>query len=87
MADVEIIQYPQYDFTFEIVQTLFEQGTVIVKYIPVNTNLTNYEYNVPILPTFDTNNLKEYFKQWVPNDRWFAQETILNNTNLVGVTG
>lgn len=79
--------FPQYDFTFEILETRFEQGTINVRYIPVNTNLTNYEYNIPILPTFDPNNLKEYLSQWTPNDRWFAQETILNHSNLVGTTG
>jgi G:T/U-mismatch repair DNA glycosylase len=80
-------EYPKYEFTFEILQTLFEQGTIHIKYTPLNTNLTVYEYNIPILPNFDPNNLKQYVAQWAPNDRWFAQETILNHTNLIGTTG
>jgi hypothetical protein len=81
------ITYPEYDFSFVIEQVLFEQGTLVVKYMPVNTQLTSYTYNIPILPTLDMSNLKEYVKQWTPNDRWFAQEIILNNgTTLLGAT-
>jgi hypothetical protein len=81
------ITYPEYDFSFVIEQVLFEQGTLLVKYMPVNTALTSYTYNIPILPTLDMSNLKEYVKQWAPNDRWFAQETILNNGDtLLGAT-
>lgn len=81
------LEYPHYEFTFEILETKFEQGTIQVKYTPVDTSLTVYEYNIPILPSFDVNNLKVYVSQWAPNDRWFAQKTIIANVNLVGVTG
>lgn len=82
----EII-YPQYDFTFEILSSSFETGTLTVKYIPVNTDFTTFEYIVPILPSFDITNLKAYVLEWCPNDRWFAQETILSSLNIVGAKG
>lgn len=78
----EII-YPEYDFSFVVEQLLFEQGTMVVKYTPTNTTLTSYSYSIPILPTIDMANLKEYVKEWAPKDRWFAQEFILNNANTL----
>lgn len=75
--------YPDYDFTFVVEQLLFEQGSMIVKYIPVDTRLTSFSYNIPILPDIDLNDMKNYVKTWAPKDRWFAQEMILNNENTL----
>ena len=72
-------EFPKHDYTYSIEQLLFEQGTMLVKYMPVNTALPSVTINIPIWPGLDLNNMKPYLDNWAPNDKWFAQEMILNN--------
>lgn len=84
---VQIPEFPVIDYTFEIKQTLFEMGTIIVKYTPVDERLTAIEYNIPIWPTMDLNNLKPYVDQWAPYDKWYAQGLILDNPETLSNGG
>lgn len=84
---IEIPTFPKYDYTYTVEQLLFEQGTMVVCYKPVNQTLISITYNVPIWPGLDLTNMKTYLDNWAPNDKWFAQETILNSgNNLLGTT-
>lgn len=82
----EIPVFPKYEYTFTIEQLLFEQGTMLVCYKPVNETLISVTYNVPIWPGHDLANMKPYLDNWAPHDKWYAQETILTTgNNLLGI--
>lgn len=79
--------YPTYDYTFKILNLFFDKASMAVKFIPTNTSLTAFEFALPIRPEMDVNNLKPYLDNFAPNDRWYAQEVILANSNtLMGNT-
>lgn len=71
--------FPQYEYTHEIVALMFESGAVEVKYIPQDTRFTIFTFIIPLLPTFDPSNVSEYFKQWAPFDKWYAQEVMIQH--------
>lgn len=78
-------EFPKYEYSYQVMQLLFEQGTMVVKFLPTNPDLMSITYNIPIWPEMDLQNLKPYLDKWAPNDKWFAQELILNNgNNLLG---
>lgn len=80
--------FPKYEYTFEVVNTFFESGNFEVKYTPKNPALASISYALPILATFDINQLATYVDTWAPHDKWFAQELILKNeAALKGATG
>lgn len=80
MAD---IVFPEVPFTYEIKGVNFENGTIHVRYLPNNQQYTAVEYLVPILPTFNANDMQTYLKNWAPFDKWFAQQTILDNQTVL----
>lgn len=77
--------FPQFDYTFTIQQLLFDQGTMLIKYLPTNTALSAIVLNVPIWPSMDMNDMKTYLDHFAPNEKWFAQQIILNHSDqLIG---
>jgi len=74
--------FPDYEYTFEVEQFLFDQGTMLVNYKPKNKNLMSVKYNIPIWPGMDVNNMKPYLDNWAPKEKWFAQEKILELNNI-----
>lgn len=77
--------FPQFDYTFTIQQLLFDQGTMLIKYLPTNTALSAIVLNVPIWPSMDMNDMKTYLDNFAPNEKWFAQQIILNHSDqLIG---
>lgn len=78
-------EFPKYDYTYVIEQLLFDQGTMLVKFTPTDIRLAPVTYNIPIFADIDVNNIKPYLDNFAPNDKWFAQDTILNHgSTLVG---
>lgn len=84
----EEIVFPEYEFNYEVVSLHFEVAQFNVLYKPVDPRLTNIELSLPILPNMDLNDLKPYVKMFAPNDRWYAQLVILDNSSkLLGAKG
>lgn len=79
----EIPTFPEIEYTFTVEQVLFESGTILVKYMPVNESLASITYNIPIWPDMDLNNLKPHVNRWAPFDRWYAQSLILTSGNTL----
>jgi hypothetical protein len=75
--------YPKYEYTFEVTNTFFESGTFEVKYMPKKETLMSVSYTLPILATFNVTDIGSYVDNWAPHDRWFAQEFIIKNENLM----
>ena len=73
--------FPVVDYTFTVEQLLFDQGTMLVKYLPTDETLTSITLNIPIWPSMDLNDIKAYTMNFAPNDRWYAQKVILNSTS------
>ena len=71
--------FPKFEFTYTVEQLLFDQGSMVVRYLPVDTTLSAIVLNIPIWPSIDMNDLKAYVSNFAPNDKWFAQQMILNN--------
>lgn len=76
--DTQVPAFPTIEYTYKVEQLLFEQGTMLVKYIPNDITLTSIVYNIPIMPNMDINNLKSYLNTWAPFDKWYAQSVILS---------
>ena len=74
---MHIDNFPKYEYTFEIVQQVFEAGLIEVEYTPVDTRLTKVRLMAPIPPNFDPNNLAAFAEVFAPHPRWFAQEQML----------
>lgn len=78
-------QYPLYKYTFNVENFAFDSAHMLVKYTPVNTQLTSISLSLPILPTFDPANLETYVDFWAPRAQWFGQEIILQHADaLIG---
>jgi hypothetical protein len=77
--------YPEYAYTFNVLAINAQSGNanIVVNYIPENKNLTNITLKIPILPNLNPNNMAEYVEQWVPYQKWFAQETLLNYESIL----
>ena len=73
----EVPTYPKYEYTFAVLNLLFDRGAMNIKFIPANTTLTAFDLVVLIRPEMDVNNLKPYLDNFAPNSKWFAQEVIL----------
>lgn len=73
--------FPVFDYTYTIEQLLFDQGSMVVKYLPVDSTLSAIVLNIPIWPSMDMSNLKTYTDHFAPNDKWFAQQMILNHSS------
>jgi hypothetical protein len=87
MLQYETQAFPTYDYTFTVEQLLFDQGSMAVRYLPVDVNLSAIVLYLPIWPSLDLADMKTYTDHFAPNDKWFAQETILNHGNtLTGTT-
>ena len=81
-------KFPEYDFTFKVLNTYFDMGSMMVRFTPVDTRLPALDYNVPIDALFNPADVKTYLKRYAPNQKWFAQEQILNHgTTLDGLEG
>jgi hypothetical protein len=81
----QIPTFPAIEYSYKIEQLLFEQGTMLVKYLPAEQTLPSVTYNIPIWPDMDINNLKPYLDKWAPYSKWYAQSVILNSGNsLIG---
>jgi hypothetical protein len=77
--------YPKYDYTFKVLNLMYERAGMNVRFTPVNTQLTAFELVLPIRPEMDVNNLKPYLDNFAPNNQWYAQEIILaHSTTLMG---
>lgn len=77
--------FPKFDYTFTIQQLLFDQGTMLIRFLPTNTALSAIVLNVPIWPSMDMNDMKTYLDNFAPNEKWFAQQIILNHSDqLIG---
>jgi len=72
--------FPEYDYTFTIEQLLYDRGTMLVKYLPVDTTLPAITLNVPIWPSMDLNNIKAYTDSFAPYASWYAQKMILEHS-------
>lgn len=84
----EVIVFPEYEFTFEVVSIHFDVAQFNVLYKPVDTRLTNVELSLPILPSMDLNNLHPYVKLFAPYQKWYAQLVILEHSeSLLGAKG
>lgn len=75
--------YPQYDFTYKVLNTYFDSGSILVEFTPTDTKLPSMTYNIPIDASFDVNNMKEYLKKYAPYEKWFAQEIILQHGDIL----
>lgn len=75
---MNIQNFPKYEYTFKIMNLLFDAGLVEVQYMPVDERFTKVLLAVPIPPTFDPEKLSEFVEHFAPHDRWFAQEKILS---------
>lgn len=73
------LNFPKYDYTFQVTNTFFESGTIEVKYTPKDQSLISVTLAVPILADFDINNLASYLELWAPYSRWFSQEIFLKH--------
>jgi hypothetical protein len=73
--------FPVYDYTFTVEQLLFDQGTMLIRYLPVDETLSAIVLNIPIWPSMDLNDLKTYTGHFAPNDKWYAQKMILNHSS------
>jgi hypothetical protein len=73
----------KYEYTYKIQQLFPEQGSMLVEYTPGNTSLMKISYNVPILIDFDINDMATYLEKYAPHDRWYAQELILNSSEIL----
>ena len=79
--------YPTYDYTFQVLNLLFERACMTVKFTPTNTSLAAFDLVIPIRPEMDVNNLKPDLDNFAPKNRWYAQELILAYSNtLMGNT-
>jgi hypothetical protein len=79
------LNFPSYEYSYNVKSLLFSAATIEVEYIPKNENLTNFTLFVPILANFDPTNLTDYVDTWAPKNKWFAQEMILTHSeSLVG---
>lgn len=72
-----------YEYTFKVQTLMPESGSMIVEYTPANTALMKITYNVPILLDFDINDMTAYMDKFAPHDKWYAQELILNQSNIL----
>ena len=72
--------FPVFNYTFTVEQLLFDQGTMLVRFLPTDTTLSAFVLNVPIWPSMDMNNIKAYLDNFSPNEKWYAQQIILNHT-------
>ena len=72
--------FPVFNYTFTVEQLLFDQGTMLVRFLPTDTTLSACVLNVPIWPSMDMNNIKAYLDNFAPNEKWYAQQIILNHT-------
>lgn len=69
----------KYEYTYKVVSIAFESATMLVEYTPVDVKYTTITYNLPILATFDINNVKAYVDQFAPHEKWYAQDMILQH--------
>ena len=84
----EEIVFPEYEFTYEVTAIHFEIAQFDVMYTPVDSKLTSISFSLPILPEMDVNNLTPYIKKFAPHQKWYAQEVILNHSQIIlGATG
>jgi hypothetical protein len=84
MNDVQQIpKFPAIPYSYKVEQLLFEQGTMLVKYLPDDVSLPSVTYNIPIWPDMDVNDLKPYVDKFAPYDKWYAQSLILKAGNLI----
>jgi hypothetical protein len=79
----DVPTFPDYDYTYTIESFSFDNGTMIVNYVPVDTRLMAVKYSVPIWPGMDMNNMKPYLDNWSPKEKWYAQEMILTHGNTL----
>lgn len=78
MADLNTIpEFPKFAYTYKIVTINYESAHILVEYTPVDTKYTKLTYNLPILPSFNINDVDGYVEQFAPHDRWYAQDVIL----------
>lgn len=84
----EEIVFPEYEFTYEVIAIHFEIAQFDVTYKPVDQRLTAISLSLPIFPDMDVNNLTPYIQKYAPRQKWYAQEVILNHSQLIlGATG
>lgn len=76
-------QFPNYEYTFVVQKLLFDMGCMEVKYTPVDTTLSAIVLIVPIWPDLDVNNMKPYLDEFMPKDKWYAQQVITNHGNTI----
>jgi len=75
--------FPTYEYTYTVEGLLFDQGAVAIRYLPTNTNLPAVVLNLPLWPSMDINNLAAWVARFAPNEKWYAQEMILNHGNTI----
>jgi hypothetical protein len=80
---IETPTFPEIEYNFSMEQLLFESGSILVKYTPVDERLTSITYNIPIWPDMDLNNMKPHVNRWAPFDKWYAQSLILTAGNTI----
>lgn len=79
-------QFPTYEYTFKVITINYETAHFLVEYTPTDTKYTKITYNLPILPTFDINDVAAYVEKFAPHDKWYAQDIILQHGDaLLGI--
>lgn len=88
MFTAEQLNFPKYDFSFKVLGLHFDAGTMLVKYTPTDIRLSSVDLAILIDATFDMTDLKGYVAKYAPNDKWFAQDMILQHeSTLIGAEG
>jgi hypothetical protein len=78
-------QYPQYTYNFTVLRFNYESSSIVINYIPTNTELTSISLAIPILANFDPANLETYVDFWAPHQKWFGQQVMLTHGDaLIG---
>lgn len=79
----------KYAFTYNIKQVNVQDGYILVEYMPVDTSLTAYTYNLPTFTRKDDGTLKtidEVINDFAPYHMWESQE-LLKSTMLLNTSG
>lgn len=81
----------KYEFTYTIKQIDITNGDVLVEYLPTDTNLVKYVYNIGAYGRTETGELKTIEQTIIdnaPHGMWETQEMLLlNHDNILNKTG
>ena len=81
----------KYEFNYKIKEIDLQTGNVLVEYSPVNINLTNYIFNIPVY-LYNEDGTKKTLLECIGNEAphymWEAQELLLDHgSEILNSTG